>query len=96
MFLGWCDNEHLFTNPGSIMKKLLVSLALVFGAMGAAQAQVHFDSGSARPNNPHAARHYVQHHRSHAPMRPRERLVRCRDGSRRIARMCRGHGGVRR
>ena len=76
------------------MKKLLVTLALAFGAMGGAQAQVHFDSGSDRPNNPHAVRHVVQH-RAHPP-RPRERLVRCRDGSRRIARMCRGHGGVRR
>lgn len=78
------------------MKKLLVSLAMVFGAMGAAQAQVHFNSGSDRPNNPQAARHVIQQqHRAHPP-RPRERLVRCRDGSRRIARMCRGHGGVRR
>lgn len=76
------------------MKKLLVTVALMLGAMGAAQAQVHFDSGSARPNNPHAVRHYAPPHRVHAP-RSRERVVRCRDGSRRIARMCRGHGGVR-
>jgi hypothetical protein len=86
----------LFTHSGFIMKKLLVAAALVFGALGAAQAQVHFDSGSDRPNNPHAVRHYAPQHRSHAPMRPRERVVRCRDGSHRIARMCRGHGGVRR
>ena len=77
------------------MKKLLVSVALVFGAIGAAQAQVHFDSGSDRPNNPRAAMHDVRPHRAHPPMRPRERMVRCRDGSRRFARMCRGHGGVR-
>jgi hypothetical protein len=77
------------------MKKLLVTVALMFGALSAAQAQVHFDSGSDRPNNPRAARHAIEQHRSHAPVRPRERLVRCRDGSRRIARMCRGHGGVR-
>lgn len=75
------------------MKKLLVTVALVFGAIGAAQAQVHFDSGSDRPNNPHAALRHVDAHRPHRPMRPR--MVRCRDGSRRIARMCRGHGGVR-
>ena len=78
------------------MKKLLVTLALVFGSIGAAQAQVYFDSGSARPNNPHAVRYVAPPHRAHPPMRPRERLVRCRDGSRRIARFCRGHGGVAR
>jgi hypothetical protein len=78
------------------MKKLLLTLALAFGAMGAAQAQVHFDSGSDRPNNPQAARHAVERHQRAHPPRPRERTVRCRDGSRRIARFCRGHGGVRR
>lgn len=79
------------------MKKLLLTAALVFGAMGAAQAQVHFDSGSDRPNNSHAAQERVRmQHRAHPPMRPRERLVRCRDGAHRIARMCRGHGGVAR
>ena len=79
------------------MKKLLLAFALVCGSLGAAQAQVHFDSGSDRPNNPEAARRaIVAQHRGHPPMRPRERLVRCRDGSRRIARFCRGHGGVRR
>ena len=74
------------------MKKLLLTVALAFGAIGAAQAQVHFDSGSARPNNLHSGFHEVQYH----PHGPRPHLVRCRDGSRRIARMCRGHGGVRR
>ncbi|HEU5434947.1 MAG TPA: hypothetical protein VFU95_00910 [Telluria sp.] len=79
------------------MKKLLVTLALAFGTFGAAQAQVYFDSGSARPNNPHAARHQVERQqRAHPPVRVRQKLVRCRDGSRRVARMCRGHGGVRR
>lgn len=77
------------------MKKLLVTIALAFGAIGAAQAQVHFDSGSDRPNNLRAGFHEVQmQHRGHRPMRPH--LVRCRDGSRRIPSMCRGHGGVRR
>lgn len=75
------------------MKKFLVTLGLVFGTVCTAQAQVYFDSGSDRPNNPHAARHQIhQQHRAH----PRERLVRCRDGARRVARMCRGHGGVAR
>jgi len=79
------------------MKKLFLTAMLVFGAMSAANAQVYFDSGSARPNNPHAARSAIERqHRAHPPARPRERLVRCRDGARRVARMCRGHGGVAR
>jgi len=77
------------------MKKFFATAALVFGAMSAAQAQVYFDSGSDRPKNPQAAQYSVQkQHRAHPPVR--ERVVRCRDGARRIARMCRGHGGVAR
>ena len=83
------------TTPEYTMKKFILTLALAFGAIGAAQAQVHFDSGSARPNNPQAAGHFVEvQHRVYHP-RPRPRLVRCRDGSRRVAPACRGHGGVR-
>ncbi len=79
------------------MKKILVTVALVFGAMSAAQAQVYFDSGSDRPKNPQAAQYNIQkQHRAQPTVRPRERLVRCRDGARRVARMCRGHGGVAR
>lgn len=76
------------------MKKLLVTAALLFGAIGAAQAQVHSDFGSDRQNNPQAARLVEVQYHGHRHMRPRERMVRCRDGSRRFARMCRGHGGV--
>lgn len=79
------------------MKKLFVTVALVFGAMSAAHAQVYFDSGSDRPKNPQAAHYKIQQQqRAQAPVRARERLVRCRDGARRVARMCRGHGGVAR
>jgi hypothetical protein len=79
------------------MKKLLLTVALAIGAMGAAQAQVYFDSGSDRPNNPRAAHYNIERqHRAHPPMRARLHLVRCRDGARRVARMCRGHGGVAR
>ena len=79
------------------MKKFVVTVALILGAMSAAQAQVYFDSGSARPKNPQAAHNNIQkQQRAHQTVRPRERLVRCRDGARRIARMCRGHGGVAR
>ncbi|WP_426190467.1 hypothetical protein [Massilia sp. DWR3-1-1] len=79
------------------MKKFLCAVALVLGSIGAAQAQVYFDSGSARPNNPPAVRHDGERqHRAHPPVRARQKLVRCRDGARRVARMCRGHGGVAR
>ena len=78
------------------MKKLIVSLALVFASIGAAHAQVYFDSGSARPNNPGAARHAVEGERAVYRPQARKRFVRCRDGARRsMPRMCRGHGGVR-
>jgi hypothetical protein len=74
------------------MKKLVIMLALLVG--GAAQAQVHFDSGSARPNNPDAAlRDSGRHHRV-VPVKARPKLARCRDGSRRPARLCKRHGGI--
>ncbi len=79
------------------MKKFFASAALVLGAMSAAHAQVYFDSGSDRPKNPQAAQAAIQkHQRVHAPARPHERVVRCRDGARRLARLCRSHGGVAR
>ena len=79
------------------MKKLLWVLALMLGSVGAAQAQVYFDSGSARPINPGAAKHDLdRQQRARAPMRARQKLVRCGDGSRRVARLCRHHGGVAR
>ncbi|MDB5934188.1 MAG: hypothetical protein JWQ01_1532 [Massilia sp.] len=74
------------------MKKLVFMLALLVG--GAAQAQVHFDSGSAHPNNPHAALRDSGRHHHVVPVKARPRLARCRDGSRRVARMCKRHGGI--
>jgi hypothetical protein len=77
------------------MKKFILACSLIIASVGAAQAQVYFGSGSDRPINPAAARHDIdRHERMRAPLRPRQQLVRCRDGSRRVARMCRGHGGV--
>lgn len=77
------------------MKKLIVSLALLFASIGAAHAQVYFDSGSARPNNPGAARHAREAPRAVVRPHGRDRFVRCRDGARRsMPRLCRGHGGV--
>jgi hypothetical protein len=80
------------------MKKFICACALIIasvGSMGAAQAQVYFGSGSDRPINPGAARRDVdRHERVRAPLRPRQRLVRCGDGTRRVASLCRHHGGV--
>lgn len=84
-------------NEMTIMKKLLCVFALILGSVGAAQAQVYFDSGSARPNNLGAARRDADRpQRVRAPQRARQKAVRCADGSRHIARLCRRHGGVRR
>jgi hypothetical protein len=78
------------------MKKFILACALIIGSIGsigAAQAQVYFGSGSDRPINPGAARHDLdRHERVRPPVR--QRLVRCGDGTRRLARLCRRHGGV--
>ena len=77
------------------MKKLICTLALVSGAVPFAQAQVYFNSGSAQPNNPQAAKVAVDHqyarkHKKHV------RMFRCADGSRHSANACGRHGGIRR
>ena len=75
------------------MKKLIIVLALLLGS--SAHAQVYFDSGSARPINPGAAKRDVtQQQRAQPAPKVRPKLVRCRDGSKRQARLCSGHGGV--
>jgi hypothetical protein len=80
------------------MNKFILACALIFagvGSIGAAQAQVYFGSGSDRPINPGAARRDLdRHERVRPPVRPHRQLVRCGDGTRRIARLCRRHGGV--
>lgn len=82
-------------NHQAIMKKLLCVFALIVGSVGAAQAQVYFPSGSDRPINPGAATHEIhRQERARTPHRARPKQVRCGDGSRRIARLCRHHGGV--
>jgi hypothetical protein len=88
-----CDNVFQL-NPEENMKKLIFALALLIGS--SAHAQVYFDSGSARPNNPGAAKHAVQHQRAQHVVKARPKLVRCRDGARRQARLCSRHGGVAR
>jgi hypothetical protein len=87
--------ECLFNiRPVEKMKKLIFALALLIGS--SAHAQVYFDSGSARPNNPAAAKRAVEHQRAQHVVKARPKLVRCRDGARRQARLCGRHGGVAR
>ena len=73
------------------MKKLLCMFALLLA--GSAQAQVQFESGSARPINPGAAMVEVPRHVRVQPRVVKPRLVRCRDGSRRTLRQCKRYGG---
>ena len=74
------------------MKKLLCMFALLLA--GSAQAQVQFESGSARPINPGAAMVDVPRHvRAQPRDKVKPRLVRCRDGSRRTLRQCKRYGG---
>lgn len=78
------------------MKKLVITLALLLGGIASAQAQVYFESGSARPNNPGATRHVVRQATVRHYVKVRQQLYRCRDGSRRTASQCSRHGGIAR
>ena len=79
------------------MKKLFCMLALALGVSAGAQAQIQFESGSARPINPGAAAPAIeQQQRARAPVRVYTKVVRCRDGSRHTPRACKRHGGVAR
>ncbi len=81
------------------MRKFLCTLALLLAALPGtqAQAQVYFGSGSTKPINPGAASAEIaEQRRAQPPTRPRVKLVRCRDGSRHTARVCKRHGGVAR
>ncbi|MET0963258.1 MAG: hypothetical protein ABWY05_10665 [Noviherbaspirillum sp.] len=70
------------------------SLAALLLLSSVAQAQVHFDSGSARIKNPRAMKYNERQLHEAEQAKKRRVLVRCRDGSRHIARVCRRHGGV--
>ena len=79
----------------NIMKKFICVFALLLGTSAIAQAQVYFGPGSDRPINPGAAKRDLdRQERARPPVRMRPKLVRCGDGSRRVARLCRRHGGV--
>lgn len=77
----------------TIMKKVL-SLAILLMLGSAAQAQVRFDSNSAKPKNPRAMQFNERQLHEAEQAKKRRVLVKCRDGSRHIARVCRRHGGV--
>lgn len=77
------------------MKKILGIVALLLAISPLAQAQVTFDSGSARPNNPNEAnKHMVRKH----PVKTVRHAVKCRDGSISYQRRhpCKHHRGIRR
>ena len=78
------------------MKKLLCALTLLLAMAPLARGQVYFPSGSARPDNPEAARRDVQ--RRPVVRRPNVRTnrFRCRDGSMHTARVCKRHGEIAR
>ena len=76
------------------MKKLLCMLALLVA--GSAQSQVYFEPGSTKPINPGAATASIEQQQRVRPRVKAQKLVRCRDGSRRLAYKCKYHGGVRR
>lgn len=75
------------------MKKVFgFAVLLMLGS--AAQAQVHFDSGSAKPKNARAMQFNERQLHESEQAKKRRVLVRCRDGSKHISRVCRRHGGI--
>jgi hypothetical protein len=77
-----------------MMKKIFSVAALLLLICPLSQAQVHFDSGSAKPKSLREMRYNERQLHEAEQARKRRVLVRCRDGSRHIARVCRRHGGV--
>ena len=77
------------------MKKLLCVAALLLATVPFTQAQINFGPGSARPINPGAATRDLDRQALPRPaVKARHVMVKCGDGSRHIARVCRRHGGV--
>ena len=75
------------------MKKVF-SLAALLLLSSAAQAQAHSDSGSAKPRKPAEMQYNERQLQEAEQAKKRRVLVRCRDGSKHISRVCRRHGGV--
>lgn len=76
------------------MKTLVVLCAILLTVSAVALAQVHFNSASARPNNPEPATQMVVSKQKVKRHRP---FVRCLDGTVSFSRqnVCTGHGGAR-
>ena len=75
------------------MKKVL-SLAVLLLLSSAAQAQKQADTRGAKPKHPRAMEYNERQLHEAEQAKKRRVLVKCRDGSKHIARVCRRHGGV--
>lgn len=67
---------------------------LLFASMGQAQAQAQSAAVDTKPKHPRAMQYNERQLYEADQARKRRVLVRCRDGSRHIARVCRRHGGI--
>ena len=77
------------------MKTVSLWFFLALMATPLAQAQVHFDSGSATPRDAAAGTRRIARHQATTAQRPSGAgKVRCHDGSRHIPRVCSRHGGI--
>ena len=77
------------------MKTVSLWFILALMATPLAQAQVHFDSGSAVPRDAGPGTRRIARHEGAAAQRyTGAGKVRCRDGSRHIPRVCSRHGGI--
>lgn len=93
MSAAQAHHPYLVTGVRRMIVRPLLFVALL-GVAGLASAQVHFDSGSARPNNPDAATRKLAHRGHVIKTPPHSNRARCRDGSVHTVRVCERHGGV--
>jgi hypothetical protein len=75
------------------MKKIFGLAALIL-VSSMAHAQSGAGAGETKPKHPRAMQHNERQLYEAEQAKKRRVLVRCRDGSRHIARVCRRHGGV--
>lgn len=75
------------------MRKLIGFTALLLLA-SVGQAQAQSAAVEAKPKHPRAMQYNERQLYEAEQARKRRVLVRCRDGSRHIARVCRRHGGI--
>ena len=75
------------------MKKVFSFVALLL-LSSAALAQQVADSGNAKSRHPRAMQYNERQLHEAEQAKKRRVLVKCRDGSKHIARVCRRHGGI--